>query len=124
MTRELTVTRTSDSYLRKAYTDQYGHSHPAKRIKYKKKRYRIKDKGKKGRTPRRKRWFKSTVETGWKKDQPAKERRRNALKAHKSILSAARSMQALANVTTDRETKQLASADAKALYRLHKISKD
>jgi len=87
---------------------------PKKKVKRKKRR---KAKGKK-------RWFSSKVESGWKKTQPAGTRRRLLLKAHKgSLLSAARSKQALANVTQDEETKEIALADARFFFEEHRKSK-
>ena len=81
------------------------------------------DKGKPGKTPKDEQWYEpSEVESGWKKDMPEGERRRLVLKAHKGDeLSSARSMQAKANVTTDRETKQKAKADAQYFFRRHKL---
>lgn len=79
------------------------------------------DKGKPGRTPKKDRWYEPGVETGWEKDMPQGERRGLVLKAHKGdILASARSMQALANVTTDRETKREARVDALHFFREHK----
>ncbi len=81
----------------------------------------IKDRGAKGRTPRSKRFFDPGVRTGWRKDLPADVRRRLTLKAHKmDSLAAGRSLQALANVTTDKVTKQLAALDARFFFRKHK----
>lgn len=66
-------------------------------------------------------WFHPKVHTGWDKDDPAKTRRRKVLKAHKgNELSAARSMQALANVTEDRPTAVAARADARFLFKCHR----
>lgn len=80
-----------------------------------------KDKGKPGKTPKEKQWFRPSVHTGWEKDQPESERRTNVLNAHKgNELSAARSMQALSNVTTDKETRRLAREDAKYFFRIHR----
>ena len=74
-----------------------------------------------------KNWYKTpgskSKHTGWKKSYPAKKRRSLALKGHKSELSAARALQALANVTSDEPTKKAAQADAKYFYREHKRSK-
>jgi len=78
------------------------------------------DKGKPGKTPEQEQWFEPGVETGWEKDQPESERRAKVLSAHKGDeLASARAMQALSNVTTDRETKRLARADALHFYQLH-----
>ena len=83
------------------------------------------DKGKSGKTPKDEQWYEpSEVESGWKKDLPEGERRRLVLKAHKGDeLSSARSLQAKANVTTDRETKQKARADALYFFRRHRKRK-
>ena len=71
------------------------------------------DKGKPGKTPKKKQWYEPGVETGWKKDMPQGERRGLVMRAHKGDeLASARAMQSLANVTTDRETKREARADA------------
>ena len=75
--------------------------------------FRIKDRGEPGKTPKKNRWFEPQVETGWQKDQPMIERRVNVLSAHGgNELAAARAMQALANVTTDKETEKKASGPA------------
>lgn len=79
------------------------------------------DKGKPGKTPKSEQWYEPGVETGWKKDMPEGKRRRLVLQAHKGDeLSSARSMQAKANVTTDRETEQKARADAVYFFGEHK----
>ncbi len=84
----------------------------------------IKDRGAKGRTPESKQFFDPGVRTGWRKDLPAEVRRQLVLKAHKSdLLAARRSLQALANVTADKRTKQLAGLDARFFFREHKVSK-
>lgn len=65
-------------------------------------------------------WFDPQVETGWTKGMRMKERRRRVLKAHKGDeLAAARSMQALANVTQDQQTRIKAKSDAEHFFRLH-----
>lgn len=111
------------TYERKAYVDRYGHKHPAKLIKRrveKKKARRKKRKSTKG----KKRWYAPKVHSGWKKDMPAKKRRSLLLKAHKgNPLSAARSKQALANVTEDEETRVLALADARYFFEEYKKGK-
>jgi len=82
--------------------------------------YRTPDKGKAGRTPESEQWFEPGVHTGWKKEQSEPIRRGKVLKAHKgNVLSSARSMQALANVSTDRDTAKKASEDADYFYGLH-----
>lgn len=69
-------------------------------------------------------WFSPKKHTGWHKTMPATKRRQVALKAHKNnALSAARSLQALANVTQDEQTRKLARADALYFYNLHEKEK-
>jgi hypothetical protein len=75
--------------------------------------YYTKDKGKLGKTPASEKWYKHNLEIHWHKDEPAEVRRANALKAHNgNKLTAARALQALANVTTDSKTSELAKIDA------------
>ncbi len=75
--------------------------------------YYTQDKGKPGKTPESKKWYQHKVEMNWHKDEPAKVRRANALKAHKGDeLATARALQALSNVTADPETSKLAKTDA------------
>src|SRR3972149_3491793 len=89
-------------YVRSAYIDRYGHRHPSTKIKRKGYTRKVKRaKGRARRTPRSQRWYGPKVHMGWKKSQTAKMRRQLALKSHKNALSAARALQALANVTTD-----------------------
>jgi hypothetical protein len=74
--------------------------------------YLTEDKGKLGKTPESEQWYKPVVVTGWKKDMPEKDRRPLVLEAHEGDeLTSARAMLALANVTTDKETKAAARAD-------------
>lgn len=71
--------------------------------------------------PQRERWYKPTTNTGWKKNMPVVKRRKMVLDAHgRDTLSAARGMQALANVTTDKVTKKQARADAMFFYNKYK----
>ena len=85
--------------------------------------HKIKDIGQPGRTPEGKQWFDPQVETGWEKGQPESIRRLKVVRAHKGDkLASARAMQALSNVTTDRETKRAAQADAGYFFRLHRES--
>lgn len=85
------------------------------------KSYLTPDKGKPGRTPKSERWARFETKTGWEKDMPIKERRGLVLNAHGGdYLSSARAMQQLANVTTDKETKTRAAADAKYFYAQHR----
>ena len=82
--------------------------------------YHTTDKGKPGKTPDSEKFFHPKVEMHWHKDQTAKVRRANALKAHSgSELATARALQALANVTTDAETARLAKADADYFFLKH-----
>jgi len=83
--------------------------------------YTIKDKGEPGRTPKEEQWFEPKTHTGWEKEQSQKVRRAKVLKAHKGDeLASARSMQTLANVSTDRDTARKASEDADYFYMLHR----
>jgi len=82
--------------------------------------YLTEDKGELGRTPEDKQWYHPKVQMDWHKDMPTEERRRNALAAHKGDeLATARSLGALANVTTDEQTKAVAWTDAQYFYNLH-----
>jgi len=99
---------------RKGYTSKDG-------TRVKASTYKIEDKGEPGRTPKEEQWFEPGVETGWEKGQPESVRRAKVLKAHKGDeLASARSMQALSNVTTDRETANKAARDAKFFYRQYR----
>lgn len=87
-------------------------------------KFKTKDKGKPGKTPEEEKWYEPGVETGWKKDMPKTERRDMVLKAHKGDeLASAKAMQALANVTTDRETQSAARGDALYFYSQHNAMK-
>ena len=110
------------TYTRGAYVDQYGHQHPALTIKRKTTK---KKRTKKRRSAKKKnKWFDPKTSSGWKKTQPASIRRKLLLKAHKgSLLSAARSKQALANVTQDEETRILALKDARYFFEQYKKEK-
>lgn len=70
------------------------------------------------------RWFTGGEALGWRKDDSQTKRRRIALRnRHGDHLKTARALQALANVTQDRETKRKARADARYffdMYRKHK----
>ncbi len=103
---EIKVTR--KSYVRKDGTAVKGTT------------YYTKDKGKPGKTPETAKWYEHSVRMNWHKDEPAGERRANALKAHEGDeLATARALQALANVTTDAETAKLAKADADYFFAKH-----
>ena len=68
-----------------------------------------------------KKWFEAGESTGWSKHDKPDVRRRKVLRSkHGDELSAARSLQALSNVTRDSATKRLAQQDANYFYRLHK----
>lgn len=81
----------------------------------------------------KKEWFQSAVEEGvtknlggWRKSLSASTRRDRALASRPSTwslqkrrLSAARALQALANVTKDAGTRRAASSDAKYFFRLY-----
>jgi phage/plasmid-associated DNA primase len=82
--------------------------------------YYTRDKGKQGKTPESEKFYRPKVEMHWHKDQPAKMRRTNALKAHEGDeLATARALQALANVTTDIQTAKLAKIDADYFFARH-----
>jgi len=68
-------------------------------------------------------WFKPKKHTGWKKSQSASTRRRKLLDStdkRKSIksryLEAGRKAQALANVTKDKKTAEIAGIDARYFF--------
>jgi len=87
------------------------------------KSYLRKDIGKPGRTPISKRWLPKLPATGWEKDMPAEERRRLVLEANDyDYLKAAREMQALANVQTNKGVKAKMKADADYFFRIHRIN--
>ena len=74
----------------------------------------------KRRTPPSKRWYHPKVHMGWEKDMKAEERRELALDAHGGdYLATARALQALANVTRDRETAARAKSDADYFFRMN-----
>ena len=82
--------------------------------------YYTKDKGEPGKTPANGKWYEHDVEMNWHKDESSETRRANALKAHKGDeLATARALQALANVTNDSKTKQLARSDAEYFFAMH-----
>lgn len=107
------------SYIRKAYTRKDGTRVRASRVGGS--TFRVKDRGKRGRTPKSQQWYHPQVETGWKKDMPMSTRRSKALRAHKGdALATARGLQALANTTTDQATKRSAHSDAQYFYAQHR----
>lgn len=71
------------------------------------------------------RWFQAATEgsrpLGWRKDMGQRQRIALAVKNRRGdTLAAARALNALANVTTDTETKRKARADASYLYKVHR----
>lgn len=64
-------------------------------------------------------WFDPEVtNTGWNKDDPPDRRRYLMLEAHNfNNLKTAKALQALANVTKDKETKAAAQSDADHFYK-------
>lgn len=110
-------------HIRGTYVDLFGYGPPTKATKNEGPKKKAKRKRKR-KTSKKKRWYAPKVHSGWEKSQPAKVRRKVLLKAHKgNLLSAARSKQALANVTQDEETRELALADAKFFFEEHRKSK-
>lgn len=83
--------------------------------------FKVKDRGKPGRTPKAQRFYDPQVHMGWHKGDSLRGRRVKALRAHDGdLLATARALQALANVTTDGATKRAARADAKYFFARHK----
>ena len=69
-------------------------------------------------------WFKPRKTTGWHKEDTQTQRRRIALASHKGdLLSTARSLMALSNVSQDKMTARKAKADASYFYAKYKASK-
>lgn len=67
------------------------------------------------------RWFSAGSALGWRKEDTQTKRRRVALASRRgNLLSTARALQALSNVTRDAETKRRAHADAQYFYALYK----
>jgi len=86
--------------------------------------FRMEDRGKLGKTPKKEQWFDPQVETGWEKGLSPAVRRAKVLRAHRGDeLASARGLQALANVSTDRETASKAGSDAKFFFRQHRIKR-
>jgi len=114
-----TITVKKKGHTRRAYLRKDGARVKATRVKAS--TFRTEDKGAPGKTPKEKQWFEPQVETGWRKDDSEPIRRAKVLDAHKGDeLASARALGALANVTTDRETRSRARADAKYFYKLHR----
>lgn len=117
---EITVRR--KAYTRKAYTRKDGVRVKAGHIPAS--TFKVKDHGKRGRTPKSVQWFAPKVHTGWDKDQSAATRRSKLLSStsrnmtpHSRYLQAGRRAQALANVTVDQKTRKLASQDAEYFFK-------
>lgn len=66
-------------------------------------------------------WFSEGEKLGWRKEYSQTKRRATALRNRGgNYLKAGRALQALANVTADKTTARLASADAKYFFAQHK----
>ena len=75
--------------------------------------------------PKKKKWFKAGKPLNWKSSDSQKTRRESALKSRSGkLLPAARALQALANVTKDKDTARKARADAIYFYAQHEKQKD
>lgn len=62
--------------------------------------------------------------TGWRKEDSQAQRRRIALRSKGGdLLAVARSLQALANLTADRDTSRKANADAQYFYAQYRKKK-
>ncbi|APV43453.1 hypothetical protein Dform_00090 [Dehalogenimonas formicexedens] len=83
--------------------------------------YQTEDRGEPGKTPESQQWYEHGTEMNWSKEMTAETRREHALKAHKGDeLATGRALQALANVTTDYETRGKANSDADYFFSKHK----
>jgi len=88
------------------------------------KSYLTPDKGKPGRYKGEK-WYNPGEPLGWEADMSVKERREIALESRDyDLLATARALQALANVTTSKSTKQEARSDADHFFTLHRRYKE
>ena len=77
---------------------------------------RTKTRGKK-----KERWYQPGSALNWRKDASQMQRRRAALASRKGdLLTTARALNALANVTRDTETETKARADAKYFFTLYR----
>jgi hypothetical protein len=110
------------AYARKAYTRKDGTRVKATHVPPSV--FNIKDRGKKGRTPKSDRWAQFNTVTGWKKTQNAETRHREMLSAtdknmslHDRYVQAGRRLNQLANVTTDKPTEKKARADANYFFK-------
>ncbi len=82
---------------------------------------KVKTKKRQKRQKRQKRWFQPGKPIGWSKEMSQRKRRRAALESRNgNLLSAARALQALANVSRDAETRRKARADARYFYQLYR----
>ena len=107
------------AYKRKAYTRKDGTRVSASKVGSS--QFKVKDRGKRGRTPKSQQFYEPKVEMGWHKEQSEGTRRRLALKSHRgNNLSTARALQALANVTVDSSTRARARADSQYFYAQHR----
>jgi hypothetical protein len=88
----------------------------------------VPDKGKPGRTPKSKKWFKPKRRLGnsrigyWSKSLPAKKRRRilDYLVKKRGYATVIRELNALRNVSTDRETDKACTSDMYYLKRKYR----
>jgi len=120
MTTALVTTKGKTSLARRRRLSSATASDPKEDKKKKRRRRRRKSTKGKGKLT----WFSPKTKSGWSKLQPANIRRRLLLKAHRGkLLSAARSKQALANVTPDEDTRVLALSDARHFFELYRKSK-
>jgi len=104
------------AYTRKAYTRKDGTRVSTSSVPLS--IFKIKDVGAPGRTPKSEQWYAPKAHTGWSKDLAQKTRIAKVVSAHKGdLLSSARSMQALSNVSVDPTTKQKAKSDADILFK-------
>lgn len=67
------------------------------------------------------RWFQAGAPLNWRKDSSQAQRRRAALSSRRgNLLATGRALNALANVTQDKETQTKARADAKYFFARYK----
>lgn len=103
------------SHRRKPYTRKGGIHVRGSRVESS--TFRVKDRGKPGRTPKSEQWYEPKVEMNWHKTDAQKTRRARALRAHGGdVLATARALQALANVTSDSPTEREARKDARYFF--------
>ena len=119
MTTTALVKVAGTTYVRRAYTDPYGHRHKA--IEVTRGSHKRKARRSKKRRAKCKKWFSPKVKMDWGKSMALRKRRGNALKAHKGdLLATGRALVALANVTEDSATELEARKDAKHFLELYK----